>query len=285
MVDSKPDSQVPSPTMAGKSGGGRQRTIQSCLTCRRRKVKCDHEHPICGACTRGSHVCTWSDHSQGQASAGRIAKPSSMSGSGRIAKTTDVQSRLDRLELLLEKAVSGQGGKPSLPARAVENELKDHEAAYTPSSTSQTSHGGGMADDGDGTLLLDGGQSKFVSSLHYALLAEEVSRHGTQRWLVKLIGTDSRHKGSAWRQKRRGTERCAAKQPCRLTFVGSGRCRIKPGTASAEYTGAARYSTGRLFRQRRPYGQNYAQTDYSAQLRDVHARDSPTCIRHLLFGH
>jgi hypothetical protein len=31
-----------------------------------------------------------------------------------------------------------------------------------------------MADDGDGTLLLDGGQSKFVSSLHYALLAEEV---------------------------------------------------------------------------------------------------------------
>ncbi|KAJ4407339.1 hypothetical protein N0V91_003923 [Didymella pomorum] len=31
-----------------------------------------------------------------------------------------------------------------------------------------------MADDGDGTLLLDGGQSKFVSSLHYALLAEEI---------------------------------------------------------------------------------------------------------------
>jgi hypothetical protein len=53
--------------------------------------------------------------------------------------------------------------------------MKDHEAALTPSSNSQASHGAGMADDGDGTLLLDGGQSKFVSSLHYALLAEEVS--------------------------------------------------------------------------------------------------------------
>jgi hypothetical protein len=96
-------------------------------------------------------------------------------GSGRLTKGSDVQSRLDRLELLLEKAVSGQGGKPSVPARAIsDSETKDHEAALTPSSNSQTSHGAGMADDGDGTLLLDGGQSKFVSSLHYALLAEEV---------------------------------------------------------------------------------------------------------------
>ncbi|KAJ8111291.1 hypothetical protein OPT61_g6079 [Boeremia exigua] len=160
--------------MGGKGGGARQRTIQSCLTCRRRKVKCDHEHPICGACTRGNHVCTWSDHVQGQTPAGRITKPSTP-GSGRIAKNSDVQSRLDRLELLLEKAVSGQSNKPSVPARAVgESEMKDHDAALTPSSNSQTSHGGGMADDGDGTLLLDGGQSKFVSSLHYALLAEEI---------------------------------------------------------------------------------------------------------------
>lgn len=177
MVETKPGSQAHSPhspNMAGKPGGGRQRTIQSCLTCRRRKVKCDHGHPICGACTRGSHVCTWSDQLQGQSSAGRISKPSTP-GSGRLAKNGDVQSRLDRLESLLEKAVSGQGGKSSVLARAVsDSEMKDHEAALTPSSNSQTSLGAGMADDGDGTLLLDGSQSKFVSSLHYALLAEEV---------------------------------------------------------------------------------------------------------------
>jgi hypothetical protein len=174
MVETKPGSQAHSPNMGGKPSGGRQRTIQSCLTCRRRKVKCDHGHPVCGACTRGNHVCTWSDQLQGQSSAGRISKPSTP-GSGRLTKNSDVQSRLDRLELLLEKAVSGQGGKPSVPARAIsDSEMRDHEAALTPSSNSQASHGAGMADDGDGTLLLDGGQSKFVSSLHYALLAEEV---------------------------------------------------------------------------------------------------------------
>jgi hypothetical protein len=48
--------------------------------------------------------------------------------------------------------------------------------ALTPSSDSQTSHGGGIAsDNGDGTLLLNGGQAQFVSSLHFALLADEVS--------------------------------------------------------------------------------------------------------------
>lgn len=63
--------------------------------------------------------------------------------------------------------------------------MKDHEAAMTPSSNSQTSHGAGIADDGDGTLLLDGGQSKFVSSLHYALLAEEVGIFSSEAQNVK----------------------------------------------------------------------------------------------------
>jgi hypothetical protein len=58
----------------------------------------------------------------------------------------------------------------------VDYESKEQEAVLTPSSNSQTSHCAGMAsDDGDGTLLLDGGRSQFVSSLHFALLADEVS--------------------------------------------------------------------------------------------------------------
>ncbi|KAL1793264.1 hypothetical protein ACET3X_008246 [Alternaria dauci] len=55
-----------------------------------------------------------------------------------------------------------------------EEAMKEAEA-LTPSSNSQTSQGGGIASDGgDGTLLLNDGQSQFVSSLHFALLADEI---------------------------------------------------------------------------------------------------------------
>jgi hypothetical protein len=166
-----------SPSLATKTSGARQRTISSCLTCRRRKVKCDHVHPICGACTRGSHACTWTDIVQGQTIAGRISKPP-VAGNGKIAKSGDIQSRLDRLEKLLEKAVTGRDMIPTTSVRSsAELEARGQEAQSTPYSTSHAFRGGaGMAsDDGDGTLLLEGGKSQFVSSLHYALLAEEVS--------------------------------------------------------------------------------------------------------------
>jgi hypothetical protein len=157
------------------SGGGRQRIISSCLTCRRRKVRCDHIHPVCGSCTRGSHVCTWTDQVPTTTSAGRISKPG-VPNYGKIAKGSDVQARLDRLEYLLERAVAGQGAKPTSSMRSSADFERKEAEALTPSSDSQTSHGGGIAsDNGDGTLLLNGGQAQFVSSLHFALLADEVS--------------------------------------------------------------------------------------------------------------
>jgi hypothetical protein len=203
MVETNPGAQVPSPGAAAKStgSGGRQRVISSCLTCRRRKVKCDHAHPICGACTRGNHVCTWSDQVTPQPGAGRISKPI-------LAKSSDVQSRLDRLELLLEKAVTGQGPRRPVHGRPhSDSDVKDYDP-NTPSATSQTSHSAGMADDGDGTLLLDGGQSQFVSSLHYALLAEEVSAARpfllpiSRRHFDADSSPDTRHQSPSWRQVR-----------------------------------------------------------------------------------
>lgn len=180
---SKANSQSPSSSSTAKPhpAGGRQRVISSCLTCRRRKVRCDHVHPICGACTRGNHLCTWNTDQGlgGQAGAGRITKPS-YSANGKPSRGNDVQSRLERLELLLEKAVSGKGAAAQNLDQAKHDherlERRDTENHFSPSSNSQSSQGAGIScDNNDGTLLLDEGKSQFVSSLHYALLAEEVN--------------------------------------------------------------------------------------------------------------
>ena len=172
--NSNPSSKPPS------TGGGRQRVIASCLTCRRRKVKCDHGHPVCGACARGNHVCTYAtDPGLGQSGSGRITKSSILSGLGKGARNIDVQARLDRLELLLEKAVSGQAPPTQISSHAsngIERRERDYDSGLSPSSNSQSSLGAGMSsDNNDGTLLLEDGQSQFVSSLHWALLADEVS--------------------------------------------------------------------------------------------------------------
>ncbi|EUC31976.1 hypothetical protein COCCADRAFT_6212 [Bipolaris zeicola 26-R-13] len=174
MADTKGGALGHSPGSTAKQTGGRPRVISSCLTCRRRKVKCDHVHPVCGSCTRGNHACTWTDQVPAPTATGRISK-STLATGAKGGRSNDVQARLDRLEYLLEKAVAGQGTNSVSSLRSsVDFERKDTDAS-TPSSSSQTSQGAGItSDNGDGTLLLNGGQSQFVSSLHFALLADEI---------------------------------------------------------------------------------------------------------------
>jgi hypothetical protein len=183
MVDTpKAASQSPISSSLGKphSAGLRHRVISSCLTCRRRKVKCDHVHPVCGACSRGNHACAYATD-QGlsgltQATSSRVSKVFNPTTTTKSGRGGDVQARLDRLELLLEQAVSGQ----HLPSRErhqrrLEHERQDTNHHVAPSSDSQGSQNAGISSDNhDGTLILEEGQSQFVSSLHYALMAEEV---------------------------------------------------------------------------------------------------------------
>ncbi|KAF2866599.1 fungal-specific transcription factor domain-containing protein [Massariosphaeria phaeospora] len=168
-----PQSQSPGSSTKPQSAGGRQRVISSCLTCRRRKVRCDHVHPICGACARGNHACNYGTEQTPSHGSGRVSKPT-ISGNAKV-RTSEVQARLDRLESLLEKAVAGKPIQALAPIRRDGEAENQDDSGLTPSSTSQTSQGAGISSDNhDGTLILDDGQSQFVSSLHYALLADEI---------------------------------------------------------------------------------------------------------------
>jgi hypothetical protein len=110
---------------------------------------------------------------------------------GKLGRHTDVQARLDRLEALLEKAVTG-GHKPPYSSQPESprdrHPDREHESNLTPSSHSGSIHGAGISSDGhDGTLLLEDGQSQFVSSLHWALLADEVSHTFTLESILHSI--------------------------------------------------------------------------------------------------
>lgn len=190
---------------SGPSAGiqkGRQRTITACLTCRRRKVKCDHAQPVCTPCQRGGRVCTYVTPQPVSQAPSRVGTGSRVSRTNLRSGQEEIRSRLERLEKLLERAISGGGNMSILP---------DAKGTST-GSPSDVDQGGNAlpnpkcetlsADGYDGALLLEaeGGQSRWVSSLHYALLADEVQSFCRCDFMYPaLIMLDSRRQNAAGR--------------------------------------------------------------------------------------
>lgn len=63
-----PPPPPPAQTSGRQSGAAKQihrnRAQHICHSCRRRKVKCDRQHPVCGGCQKMGVPCEWSDNSQ-----------------------------------------------------------------------------------------------------------------------------------------------------------------------------------------------------------------------------
>ena len=104
---------------------------------------------------------------------------------GPSGSHAEINARLERLESLLERAVS-QPAYPPVATRQpprrepIKSEVVDSKetAENSASPKSTTSSDQILAADAyDGTLLVENGQSHFVSSLHWALLTDEVSTY------------------------------------------------------------------------------------------------------------
>ncbi|KAH7228224.1 fungal-specific transcription factor domain-containing protein [Fusarium oxysporum] len=152
----------------------RKRVITACLTCRHRKVKCDHAQPVCSPCKKGNRVCTYTSP-QSTSQSSRLSG-NRVSRSIRQTGQDDIRSRLERLEQLLERALSGGPAIPQHPADTTSNPEHPH-SKHQGLGSSQNPQSETLSTDGyDGALLLDGqgGQSRWVSSLHYSLLADEI---------------------------------------------------------------------------------------------------------------
>ncbi|KAL4762699.1 putative C6 transcription factor [Aspergillus foveolatus] len=145
------DSASPASTVArpaGKKAPGRQitrnRTSYSCHTCRRRKVKCDKVHPICGNCAKNGTDCVYDAASQSRQDSGSrggrdkdgygvkrrretsrqleddIVDLQSMYGRLRQAGPSEqksIESRLDKLTSMIERL-----SKTSQPAVSAEQQ-------------------------------------------------------------------------------------------------------------------------------------------------------------------
>lgn len=115
------------------------RPITSCLTCRRRKVRCDRLTPVCSACQKGHYNCAYQSSGSPQR---RSFSPSSITRTVRSRRTTPLESCAN---------------SPRSESAPVE-EKKDHSQS-------------------NGVLILDEECSRLVSPLHWASV-KEVSGSG-----------------------------------------------------------------------------------------------------------
>lgn len=114
--------------------------IQSCLECRRRKLKCDKSHP-CVNCTRGNRDCVFLAPALDQASQNRL---------------TEIKEQASNLELLLETDVARTSGG-STTASGVEGlpSARKQEDGLDPAPSPFVSEDAVYEDDGDSDDLLD----------------------------------------------------------------------------------------------------------------------------------
>ncbi|KAJ4097541.1 hypothetical protein NW769_011328 [Fusarium oxysporum] len=131
----------------------RKRVITACLTCRHRKVKCDHAQPF------------------SRLSGNRVSR------SNRQTGQDDIRSRLERLEQLLERALSGGPAIPQHPADTTSNPEHPH-SKHQGLGSSQNPQSETLSTDGyDGALLLDG---QGVNLAGYHLFT-------TLSWLMRQV--------------------------------------------------------------------------------------------------
>lgn len=128
------------------------RPITSCLTCRRRKVRCDRMTP-CSACQKGRYSCTYQSSDSTRRS---LSPPSTTTRAVRSRSTVDETAPEglpvdDRKNTASESWIPGNSRSPHTAESApVERNLKvDH-----------------------GTLLFYEGRSRLVSPLHWASIKE-----------------------------------------------------------------------------------------------------------------
>ena len=132
------------------------RPITSCLTCRRRKVRCDRLTPVCSACQKGHYNCAYQSSGSSQRSFSPSSTPRTLRSRRTGKKTRSAERSLDGLQAssIYQRTtpLESCANSPRSESAPVE-EKKDHSQS-------------------NGVLILDEECSRLVSPLHWASVKE-----------------------------------------------------------------------------------------------------------------
>ena len=161
----KGDSKGPRPTKPIQNGIGPQSSSsagavlnpRSCVTCRKRKVRCDKRHP-CANCTRAGTECIFPGP-------GRAPRRS------RKHPDTELLARLRRLE----GVVKHMGKDPEEGAESADNASKSGPDDWIANKDPGRDPSEKLTKD-FGRLVIEEGRSRYVSNKFWTALSEEVGR-------------------------------------------------------------------------------------------------------------
>ena len=150
---------------------------RSCVTCRRRKVKCDKKHP-CSNCNKAGIECLF-------------PKPGRVPRRSKKPPDTELLARLRRLEGVVQSLGKGANGEdlPAESGTANSSQRPSMSEAVSPASDRRESVGQlaehkmttteptypTSFDKEFGRLVIDEGKSRYVSNSFWASMTEEVA--------------------------------------------------------------------------------------------------------------
>lgn len=151
---------------------------RSCVTCRKRKVRCDKKQP-CSNCARASIECIFPRPGRAPR---RSKKPPDSELLLRLRRLESVVQSLgmgaDGEALAPEVEEIGEGNFPLLVTSEMKHSLKSVEPQDQAAAVSEPKAGGGTStsglERGMGRLVIEDGRSRYVSHRLWAGLTEEV---------------------------------------------------------------------------------------------------------------
>ena len=174
-VKSPPEAPPHEPT--SPDGPGRSVSVRSahlnqrsCVTCRRRKVRCDKLHPSCTNCTKAGIECVFPGPGRAKR---KTRKPQDAELLARLKKLEGVIQTLGA-QVDEDKGASQQKGPAVMPS--IQGELEAHRQDSISNGINDLQPlRSDSVDKQLGRLVINEGRSRYVSNAFWASMGDEVS--------------------------------------------------------------------------------------------------------------